>query len=62
MEGEDGDAIREALEKLKTSSMEIGKSIYSQANQSENQTDNQDQSQENQENKENKEEKKDETK
>jgi hypothetical protein len=32
MNGEDGDAIREALEKLKTSSMEIGKSIYSQSN------------------------------
>jgi hypothetical protein len=34
MNGEDGDKIKEAIEKLKTSSMEIGKSIYSQANQS----------------------------
>jgi hypothetical protein len=32
MNGEDGDAMREALEKLKTSSMEIGKAVYSQAN------------------------------
>jgi hypothetical protein len=34
MNGEDGDKIKEAIEKLKTSSMEIGKSIYSQAGQS----------------------------
>jgi len=32
MNGNDADAIREALEKLKTSSMEIGKAIYAQAN------------------------------
>jgi hypothetical protein len=28
MNGEDGDRIKEAIEKLKTSSMEIGKSMY----------------------------------
>jgi hypothetical protein len=33
MGGDDGDRIKEAIEKLKTSSMEIGKSIYAQANQ-----------------------------
>lgn len=31
MSGEDADSIREALERLKTSSMEIGKSIYAQS-------------------------------
>jgi hypothetical protein len=30
---EDADKIREAIERLKTSSMEIGKAIYSQQNQ-----------------------------
>lgn len=34
MNGDDGDRIKEAIEKLKTSSMEIGKSIYSQSNNS----------------------------
>ncbi len=34
MNGDDGDKIKEAIEKLKTSSMEIGKSNYAQANQS----------------------------
>jgi len=28
MTGEDGDALTEAVEKLRTSSMEIGKAIY----------------------------------
>jgi len=34
MSGDEPEAIREALEKLKTSAMEIGKSIYSQSNES----------------------------
>jgi hypothetical protein len=58
MNGEDGDAIKEQLEKLKTSSMEIGKSIYSQNNnQSEGQSENQ--SENTQDGEEKKEEKKD---
>jgi hypothetical protein len=34
MNGQDNDAIREGLEKLRNSSMEIGKAIYAQGNQS----------------------------
>jgi len=37
MTTEDPDKIREALEKLKNSSMEIGKAIYSQQSASEEQ-------------------------
>ena len=34
MNGQDNDAIREGLEKLRNSSMDIGKAIYAQGNQS----------------------------
>lgn len=43
---EDSDKISEALERLKNSSMEIGKAIYSQGDSSENQEESSEQPQE----------------
>ena len=56
---EDGEKIREALDRLKNSSMEIGKSIYSNTNSEDNQNE---EPQQEEEKKEDGEEKKDEEK
>ena len=61
---DDADKIREALDRLKNSSMEIGKAIYSQSSESDSQgeqqaeTESQEQDNQEQQQEENKEEKK----